>query len=68
MPLTLTSLKNIPLIRQDDDLADIILNSLQENKIQLEDIDILVIAQKIVSKSEGRMVDLETVVPSQPAT
>jgi len=68
MPLTLTSLKNIPLIRQDDDLADIILNSLQENKTQLEDNDILIIAQKIVSKAEGRMVDLATVVPSQPAT
>ena len=68
MPLTLTSLKNIPLIRQEDDLADIILNSLQENRISLENNDILVIAQKIVSKAEGRIVDLATVTPSQHAT
>ena len=67
MPLTITSLQNIPLIRQDDDLADIILNSIQGDQIQLENNDILVIAQKIVSKAEGRMVDLGTVTPSQRA-
>jgi coenzyme F420-0:L-glutamate ligase/coenzyme F420-1:gamma-L-glutamate ligase len=65
--LRLTSLENFPLIRQDDDLADIILNSLQKNKIELEDNDILVVAQKIVSKAEGRMMDLKTVTPSQRA-
>jgi coenzyme F420-0:L-glutamate ligase / coenzyme F420-1:gamma-L-glutamate ligase len=57
----------IPLIRQDDNLADIIVNSLQSNQIELENNDILVIAQKIVSKSEGRMVNLTTVTPSQHA-
>jgi len=67
MPLTITPLQSIPHIRQDYDLADIILNSLQENKIELEDNDILVLAQKVVSKAEGRMVDLTTVTPSQRA-
>ena len=65
--LTLTALENFPLIRQDNHLADIILNSLQRNKIELEDNDILVVAQKIVSKAEGRMVDLTTVTPSHRA-
>ena len=67
MSLILTSIKGIPLIRQDDDLADIILNSLQESQIDLQDNDVLVLAQKIVSKAEGRMVDLATVTPSQHA-
>jgi len=67
MSLTLAPLKNIPLIRQDDDLADIILNSLQNSEIELQDNDILVIAQKIVSKAERRMVNLTTVNPSQHA-
>jgi coenzyme F420-0:L-glutamate ligase/coenzyme F420-1:gamma-L-glutamate ligase len=67
MPLTITPLQSIPLIRQDDDLADIILKSLQGSQIQLEDNDILVVAQKIISKAEGRMVDLATVTPSQRA-
>jgi len=67
MPLTLTPLLNFPLIRQDDNLADILVKSLQETQIELDDNDILVLAQKIVSKSEGRMVNLATVTPSQRA-
>jgi len=67
MPLTLTSLQNIPLIRQDDHLADIVLNALQENNISLEDNDILVFAQKIISKAEGRAVNLASITPSEHA-
>lgn len=67
MSLTLTPLINIPLIRQGDNLADIIVTSLHETNIQLEDGDILVLAQKIVSKAEGRTVNLATVMPSQRA-
>lgn len=65
--LTLTALKDIPLIRQGNDLADVIVNGLRTTAIQLQDGDILVLAQKIVSKAEGRMVNLETVTPSQKA-
>jgi len=65
--LTLTTLENFPLIRRDDNLADILVKSLHDTEIELKDGDILVIAQKIVSKAEGRMVNLATVVPSQPA-
>ena len=67
MSLTLTPLLNFPLIRQDDNLADILVKSLQETQIELQDNDIIVLAQKIVSKSEGRMVNLATVTPSQHA-
>lgn len=67
MPLTLTSLNHIPLIRHGDDLADIVVNSLEKNSIQIEDNDILVLAQKIVSKAEGRAVNLVAVTPSQQA-
>jgi coenzyme F420-0:L-glutamate ligase/coenzyme F420-1:gamma-L-glutamate ligase len=65
--LAITPLKDIPLIRQGDDLADIIVKASTANAIQIQDGDILVIAQKIVSKAEGRMVDLGTVTPSQNA-
>ena len=67
MPLTLTPLQNIPLIRRDDNLADIVVNVLQENKISLQDGDIFVFAQKIISKAEGRAINLATVTPSQHA-
>jgi coenzyme F420-0:L-glutamate ligase/coenzyme F420-1:gamma-L-glutamate ligase len=67
MPLSLTPLKNIPLIRQDDNLADILLKSLQETKVKLQNDDIIVVAQKVVSKAEGRMVNITTVTPSTKA-
>ncbi|MBC7878576.1 MAG: coenzyme F420-0:L-glutamate ligase [Anaerolineales bacterium] len=67
MSLTLTSLQNIPLIRQGDNLADILVKSLIETNIALQNDDIIVIAQKIVSKSEGRMVNIATVTPSEQA-
>ena len=65
--LTLTSLQNIPLIRHGDDLADIILSALQQSNIKLEDNDIFVLAQKIISKAEGRAVNLANVTPSPRA-
>jgi len=65
--LSLTPLHGIPLIRQGDDLADILVGSLQTTRLTLEDNDILVITSKIVSKAEGRLVDLATVTPSERA-
>jgi coenzyme F420-0:L-glutamate ligase/coenzyme F420-1:gamma-L-glutamate ligase len=66
-PLVLTPLSDIPLIRQGDSLADILVQALRTTAIQLQDDDILVIAQKIVSKAEGRMINLGTVTPSKKA-
>ena len=67
MTLTLSPLQQIPLIRRDDHLADIIVTSLLATKIELQDKDILVIAQKIISKAEGRTVNLVTVTPTARA-
>ena len=67
MTLTLTPLKDIPLIRQNDDLADIIIHSLERSTIAIEDNDIFVLAQKVVSKAEGRIINLATVTPSPRA-
>jgi len=66
-PLTLTPLPNIPIIRPDDNLADMILAALHTSGIRLENGDILVLAQKIVSKAENRLVNLATVTPSTAA-
>ena len=65
--LTLTPLSNIPLIRRDDNLADIFVSALLDSNISIQDNDILVLAQKIVSKAEGRAVKLTTITPSQRA-
>jgi coenzyme F420-0:L-glutamate ligase / coenzyme F420-1:gamma-L-glutamate ligase len=65
--LSLNTVPNIPLIKPNDDLANIILHALSSSGYELENNDIIAIAQKIVSKSEGRLVDLATVNPSEKA-
>ena len=67
MPLTLTPLKAMPLIAAGDDLADIITSALAANDLRLQDGDILVLGQKIVSKAEGRTMNLAEVAPSARA-
>lgn len=67
-PLVFTPLQGIPLIQKGDDLVEIILKGLVDNKIRLHDGDVLVIAQKIVSKAEGRQVNLKTINPSKEAS
>lgn len=67
MPLTLTPLPNLPIIHPGDNLAGLILSSLTAAEISLQDGDILVLAQKIVSKAENRLVNLATIQPSPAA-
>lgn len=54
-------------VRPGDKLYSLILRSLVHNKIILEDGDIVVIAQKIVSKAEGQTVRLSSLIPSSVA-
>src|SRR5476651_66207 len=56
---------HIPEIKQNDNLVRLILESLKKQQIVFENGDILVITQKIVSKAEGRIIDLKTIKPSQ---
>jgi len=67
MTLTFTPLPQMPLIFPGDNLADLLIASLQTARITLEDGDILVVTQKIVSKAEGRLINLETISPSKEA-
>lgn len=63
----LIALPGVPLVAPGDDLATIALEAAARAGIALRDGDILVFAQKIVSKSEGRAVRLSTVTPSPRA-
>jgi coenzyme F420-0:L-glutamate ligase/coenzyme F420-1:gamma-L-glutamate ligase len=67
MSLVLTPLSNTPLIHTGDNLVEIIWNGLSHAGIQLKNGDILVLAQKIISKSEGRWVNLVSIQPSTKA-
>jgi len=65
--IKLIALKNFPLIKPNDDLANIINNSISVNNICIDDNDVIVVAQKIISKSENRYVDLDKVKISEEA-
>src|SRR5437868_855653 len=67
MVITLTSVPGIPLVRPGDDLAALLIAACEQNALAPADGDILVVAQKIVSKAEGRYVDLAKVRPSAHA-
>lgn len=62
--IRLIPLPGIPEVKQGDDLAAILWEAITSNGISLEEDDIFVVAQKIVSKAEGRIVDLNDVEPS----
>ena len=63
----LLCLPGLPEIRSGDDLSEQITNAARKARVHFEDGDILVVAQKIVSKAEGSVVRLATVVPSLQA-
>lgn len=65
--LSLVALRGVPVVRAGDDLAGIVFGALQATAVELQPGDVLVLAQKIVSKAEDRAVDLGTVVPSPKA-
>ena len=66
--LTLVALDGFPLVSPGDDIATLILQGFFINSnLRLEQGDILVIAQKIISKSEGRFVRLSELNPSKSA-
>lgn len=67
MSLLLTALVGIPLVKPGDSLVELLEKGLDDSGIELQDGDILVLAQKIVSKAEGRLVNLAAVRPTSAA-
>jgi coenzyme F420-0:L-glutamate ligase / coenzyme F420-1:gamma-L-glutamate ligase len=65
--LQLIAVAGIPLIEPGTDLVSLICDVTENQGPSLRDGDVLVVAQKIVSKAEGRYVDLDTVEPGERA-
>jgi len=65
--MVLTALNGVPLIKPGDNLADIILQAAERSGLGFKKGDLLVLAQKIVSKAEDRFVNLVTIHPSEEA-
>lgn len=65
--LELIAIQGMPEIRKGEDLAKRIVEAAKKARVRFEDGDIVVVAQKIVSKAEGALVSLATVKPSKKA-
>jgi coenzyme F420-0:L-glutamate ligase/coenzyme F420-1:gamma-L-glutamate ligase len=65
--LEVIALEGLPFVKPGDDLVELIGSALERNGIEPRARDVLVVAQKIVSKAEGRIVDLATIQPSAKA-
>lgn len=65
LSLSLTAVPHIPHIQPGDNIAEVILQALAAADLSLQNGDILVIAQKIISKAEGRSVNLADVQPGE---
>lgn len=65
--LSLTAVPDLPSFQPGDDIVPILLEALTRQDIHLADGDVLVIAQKIISKVEDRAVQLETIEPGLQA-
>lgn len=66
-PLVITPLEGMPLVKPGDNLSELILEVCAEMHLIIQDGDIFMLAQKIVSKAEGRLVNLTSIQPSERA-
>ncbi len=65
--LTVIGIEGVPLVQAGDDLAAILISAIEAQGLQPSKDDILVVAQKVVSKAERRLLDLSTLEPSPEA-
>jgi coenzyme F420-0:L-glutamate ligase / coenzyme F420-1:gamma-L-glutamate ligase len=65
--LEVIALEGLPLVRPGDDLVELIASAFARNAVTPRAGDVLIVAQKIGSKAEGRTVDLATIQPSAKA-
>jgi len=65
--ITVIGLERIGLVKKGDNVAHLIAGSIHDEGLVLEDNDIVVISQKIISKADGLTIDISTIKPSQRA-
>ena len=65
--IKIIGLENFPDVKPGDDLGKLIVEIAKLNGIEIEDGDIIVVSSKIVSKAEGRIINLQEINPSEEA-
>ena len=63
-PLQIFPLKGIGEVQAGEDVGDLLLTACKKNRIRLRSGDIVVVTHKIISKAEGRVVELSSITPS----
>ena len=66
-PVKIIPLKGLPEVTAGDNLARFLVEAVQRQRLPIKQGDVFVIAQKVVSKAEGRIIRLDSVKPSEPA-
>lgn len=61
------ALKGLPLVKQGNDIGELVVRAAEKQGVRIGDGDIIVVAQSIVSKAEGNIIDLRTIKPGQQA-
>ncbi len=62
--IQIVGVKGLPIVEDEDNLAELICNAAERQRTTIQDGDILVITHVVVSRAEGNVVDLDSVVPS----
>ena len=62
--IRIIGIDGLPEVKPGDDLGGLLIEAATAQRVQMDDGDVLVVAQKVVSKAEGRLVNLEDVTPS----
>lgn len=65
--LELFGVSGIPRVTEPTPIDELIVDALRDERRGVHDGDVLIVAQKLVSKAEGSMVDLRTVIPGEQA-
>lgn len=66
--ISIVPVRGMPMVQAGDDLAALLLDAIAASDLALEEGDILAVAQKVVSKAEGRLIRLADVTASAEAT
>lgn len=67
MKLELIGLTEIPLVDKGDNINSLIISALEKQNIAIEKGDIFLIAETIISKAEGNIIDISKLNPSEEA-
>ena len=67
LPIEIIPINKLPLIKKGDELAELICDRAEKQNTPIEEEDIVVITHVTVSKAEGRVIDLNTISPSERA-